>query len=62
MFDNPTTKCIKNRATRISRAKAVSTNQFMYDNKKFVLGNVYGEHNIDNATVAVQVCKYFGVS
>ena len=62
VFDHSTTKCIKNKATRIKQAKVIGVNKFVCNNKKFVLDNVYGEHNINNATVAIGVCEYLGLS
>ena len=62
VFDNPSTKCIKNRAIRIKPAKSLGINKFIYNDRKFVLENVYGEHNINNATVAVGVCLNLGLS
>ena len=37
-------------------------NQFSIDDKVYCLDNVYGEHNINNATVAIAVCEYLGLS
>ena len=62
VFDNPTTKCIKNKCFKIKPPKIISANKFSIDEKEFVLNNVYGEHNINNATVAVGVCEYLGLS
>ncbi len=62
VFDNSTTKCIKNKSIRIKQAKVIDINKFMCNNKKFVLENCYGEHNINNATVAVAVCSGLGLS
>ncbi|MBO5910083.1 MAG: hypothetical protein J6Q15_01095, partial [Clostridia bacterium] len=62
IFDNLTTACIKNRANHIKPAKTITSNKFIYNNKKYILDNVYGEHNIDNATVAIAVCCSLGLS
>ncbi len=62
VFDNPTTKCIKNKCFKIKSPKIISANKFSVDEKEFVLNNVYGEHNINNASVAVGVCEYLGLS
>ena len=61
VFQNETTKCIKNRVIRIKQPLVTSTNKFEYNGKKFVLDNVYGEHNINNATVAIGVCLGLGL-
>ena len=61
IFQNETTKCIKNRAIRIKQPLITSINKFEYNGKKFVLDNVYGEHNINNATVAIGVCFGLGL-
>lgn len=62
VFDNPTTTCIKNKAIHIKPADIIGANKFIYNDRKFVLDNVYGEHNINNATVAVSVCLNLGLS
>ena len=62
VFDIPSTKCIKNRVIKIKPSKILGANKFEIDGKKFVLDNVYGEHNINNATVAVGVCQNLGIS
>ena len=62
VFQNDTTKCIKNRAIRIKQPNITAINKFEYCGKKFVLDNVYGEHNINNATVAIGVCLNLGLS
>ena len=62
VFDNTTTKCIKNTAIRIKPPQILSLNQFGIDGKIYTLNNVYGEHNINNATVAVSVCEHLGLS
>ena len=62
VFDIPSTKCIKNRVIKIKPSKILGANKFEIDSKKFVLDNVYGEHNINNATVAVGVCQNLGIS
>ena len=62
VFDNLTTACIKNKAIHIKPATILGANKFEYNGKKFVLDNVYGEHNIDNATVAIGVCGELGLS
>lgn len=62
VFDNATTTCIKTKAIRIKPSEIVGINKFIYNDRKFVLDNVYGEHNINNATVAVGVCLNLGLS
>ena len=62
VFDIPSTKCIKNRVIKIKPSKILGANKFEIDSKKIVLDNVYGEHNINNATVAVGVCQNLGIS
>jgi len=62
IFSNQSTKCIKSRAVRIKPPKILSDNKFVYNDRKFVLDNVYGEHNIYNATVAVGVCLNMGLT
>ncbi len=61
VFDNVTTKCIKNKAIRIKSSQVLSLNQFSIDGKLYTLNNVYGEHNINNATVAVNICEHLGL-
>lgn len=61
VFDNPTTKCIKNKAISIKAPQILDLNQFSVDGKIYTLNNAYGEHNINNATVAVSVCEYLGL-
>lgn len=62
VFDNPTTKCIKNKAIRIKSPCVLGLNKFLSEEKEYMLDNVYGEHNINNATVAVRVCEHLGLS
>lgn len=63
VFNNASTKCIMNkRINCINRAEIVKDNIFVVEGKRYVLSNVYGEHNIDNATAAINVCKYLGLS
>ena len=62
IFDNPTTKCIKNKALHIKPAEIIDINTFNYNNNKFVLDNVYGKHNINNATVVAEICSHLGIS
>ena len=62
VFQNETTRCIKNRAIRIKQPIITSINKFEYAGKKFVLNNVYGKHNINNATVAIGLCFNLGLS
>jgi len=62
VFDVDSTSCIKNKVRRIKPAKLIGLNKFVYDNKKYVLDNVYGEYNVNNATVAVSVCENCGIS
>ena len=63
VLDNVSTKCITNKnINHIKRAEIIKDNTFAIEGKKYVLNNVYGEHNIDNATVAVNICKYLGLS
>ena len=63
MLDNVSTKCITNKnINHIKRAEIIKDNTFAIEGKKYVLNNVYGEHNIDNATVAINICKYLGLS
>jgi UDP-N-acetylmuramate--alanine ligase len=62
VFDNSTTKCIKNKVVRIKPPKILSLNQFSVNGQVYTLNNVYGEHNINNATVAVNVCEGLGLS
>lgn len=62
IFDNPTTKCIKLKANHIYKAKMISLDTFEYYNKKYIIDNVFGSYNIDNATVAIAICSYLGVS
>ena len=62
VFDNPTTRCIKNKAFHIKPAEITAPNKFNYNNNTYVLDNVYGEHNINNASVVVEICLYLGVS
>lgn len=62
VFDSPSTKCIKNRVTRIKSGEIIDVNKFIFDEKKYVLDNVFGKHNINNAMVAVAVCLSLGVS
>ena len=61
VFQNDTTKCIRNRAIRIKQPVITAINKFEYCGRKFVLNNVYGEHNINNATVAIGVCLNLGL-
>ncbi|MFQ6723738.1 MAG: UDP-N-acetylmuramate--L-alanine ligase [Clostridia bacterium] len=61
IFDNITTKCIKNKAIRIKPPQVLSLNQFNSEGNSYLLDNVYGEHNINNATVAVNVCLELGL-
>ncbi len=46
----------------IKPPQILKSNMFMIDDRKYTLTNTYGQHNITNATVAVEVCKYLGVS
>ena len=62
VFDNMSTSYIKGRVTRIKPAEVVGVNKFVYNERKFVLDNVYGEHNINNATVAIAICLHLGLS
>lgn len=62
IFDTDSTKCIKNKGIRIKPATVLEVNKFMYNDRKFVLDNVFGTHNINNATVAVGVCLNLGLS
>ena len=62
VFDNENTKCVKVKSNKIAKPRVLTSNKFTHNNKKFVLDNVYGEHNINNATVAIDVCDYFGIS
>ncbi|MBQ3502134.1 MAG: hypothetical protein IJA72_00510, partial [Clostridia bacterium] len=62
VFDNSTTKCVKNKCQRIRHANMLSANKFVCNNKRYVLDNVYGEHNINNATVAIAVANWSGIS
>ena len=61
IFDNATTKCIKNKAIHIKSPKIEDINKFSIDDKSYILNHVYGEHNINNATVAVNVCLNLGL-
>lgn len=61
VFDNASTNCIKSKVNHIKPAKIESENKFIYNDKKYILNNVYGEHNINNATVAIAVCNYLGL-
>ena len=62
VFDNQTTACIKNKAIHIKPSKIISDNKFSIEDKEYVLNNVYGEHNINNATVAINVCSALGLT
>ena len=62
VFDNESTKCIKNKAMRVKPDEVVDLNKFIYNERKFVLDNVYGGHNINNATIAIAVCLNLGLS
>lgn len=62
VFNNKTTKCIKNKAIHIKPAQVITLNKFIYNDRNFMLDNVYGEHNINNATVAIEVCLNLGLS
>jgi len=62
VYDNKSTSCIKVRSKHIKTASVLANNKFMYNGKKYVLDNVYGQHNINNATVAIGICQDLGVS
>lgn len=61
VFDNPTTKCIKNKCERIKVGNVLDSNKFIYNNRRYVLDNVYGKHNLNNAMVAVAVAYWAGL-
>ncbi len=61
VFNNPTTRCIKNKCEHIKAGNILDNNKFMYNNKRYVLDNVYGEHNLNNATVAVAIAYWVGL-
>lgn len=46
----------------IKPAEILNLSTFLIENRKYKLGNVFGEYNIQNATVAVAVCQHLGVS
>ena len=62
IFANRTTSCIKNKAIRVKPARIIDNNKFVIDENEYILSNAYGEHNINNATVAVKVCESLGIS
>lgn len=62
IFQDKSTSCIKNTANYIKPAEFLDEKTFMYNNKKFVLDNVYGRYNINNATVAIEVCEHLGLT
>lgn len=62
VFQDKLTTCIKSTANYIKPAEFLDYNKFIYNNKKFVLDNVYGRYNINNATVAIGVCEHLGLT
>lgn len=62
VLDNASTKCVKSKARRIKSPKVITDNKFIYNDRKYVLNNVYGVHNITNATMAISVCMEVGLS
>ena len=62
VFDENSTKCIKVRARRVKPSEIIDNNAFVYENQKYVMNNVFGVHNINNATMAVAVGLELGIS
>lgn len=63
VYVNQTTSYINlKKVISVKPAQILKSNVFIIDDKKYSLTNVYGKHNIDDATVAVEVCKYLGIS
>lgn len=61
VFDNPTTKSIKNKCERIKAGNVLDNNKFIYNNRRYVLDNAYGKYNLNNAMVAVAVAYWAGL-
>lgn len=60
---NSTTDGLKvSKSILIKPAEVINPTTFLIENRKYKLGNVFGEYNIQNATIAVAVCQHLGVS
>ena len=62
VLDNASTKCIASKVKRIKLTNVIADNKFICNDKKYALDNVYGQHNIANATMAINVCMEVGLS
>ena len=62
-FDCASTKYISlKKVTQVKCPNITRINSFTIDDRKYVLNNAFGIHNIHNATVAVAVSKHLGIS
>lgn len=62
VFDNSTTKHIRCKSFKILLDKIIDENKFVYNGRNFILNNVYGNHNINNACMAIAIALHLGLS
>lgn len=63
VVQNKTTEGLNvSKTNKIIPAQIINSTTFSVKGKKYKLGNVYGEYNINNAVVAITVCESLGIS